>query len=129
MTPLAAIVLAHADPGHVRQLIGALDDVPVFLHVDAKTADNVAEEMVRGASSWVTLCDRLPTSLASWSLVAAELIGLRTALRRTSAQHIAVLSGSDYPLVSAPQLVAELSAWAGSSWLWNQPLPFAPWNT
>lgn len=129
MTPLAAVVLAHADPTHVRRLIEALSDVPVFLHVDAKTADTVAEEMVRGASSQVTLCARLPTSLASWSLVAAELVGLRTALRSTSAEHIAVLSGSDYPLVSAPQLVAELSAWVGSSWMWNQPLPYAPWGT
>jgi hypothetical protein len=25
--------------------------------------------------------------------------------------------------------VTELSAWAGTSWIWNQPIPFAPWNT
>lgn len=129
MTPFAAVVLAHADPPQVRRLIAALDDVPVFLHCDAKTPGPVVGEMVQGLPDRVTLIDPLPTSLASWSLVAAELQGLRAALERTSAEHIAVLSGSCHPLLPVSGLVAELSAWAGRSWIWNQPMPFPRWDT
>ncbi|HYO35277.1 MAG TPA: beta-1,6-N-acetylglucosaminyltransferase [Geodermatophilus sp.] len=129
MTELAAVVLAHRDPLMVRRLVAALDDVPVFLHCDARTPDAVAAEMLRGLPPRVTVLPRRATRLASWSLVAAELAALRTALTATRAAHVAVLSGSDYPLLSVPGLVRELAAWEGRSWLWNVPLPHPPWDT
>jgi hypothetical protein len=48
---------------------------------------------------------------------------------RTRAEHIAVLSGSDYPLMSVPDLVDELVAWRDHSYLWNVRLPFRSWDT
>ena len=129
MTTLAAVVLAHGDPSQLHRLVAALEDVPVFLHVDARTPGPLAGEMVRGLPARVTLLDRRPMSLASWSLVTAELAGLRAALAATSAEHIAVLSGADYPLLSMTGIARELDAWAGRSWLWNRPLPYEPWDT
>jgi hypothetical protein len=129
MTELAAVVLAHRDPPMLRRLVGALEDVPVFLHCDAGTPAPVAREMVQGLPPRVTVLPRIRTRLASWSLVAAELSGLRAAVTATRADHIAVLSGSDYPLVSVPDLVSELAAWKQQSYLWNVELPFPAWDT
>ena len=129
MTEFAAVVLAHTDAPHLRRLVAALDGVPIFLHCDAKTPAPVLAAMVERLPRNVTVLEQLPTSLASWSLVAAEIAGVRTALARTRAEHIAILSGSDYPLVSMQVLVGELDAWRDQSYFWNQTMPFRPWDT
>lgn len=129
MTPLAAIVLAHSDPVHVRRLIDALEDVPVVLHCDAATPTETYRRMTDRLPPRVTLANRRRTTLASWSLVAAELDGLRVALATTKAEHIAVLSGADYPLLPIEELVKELSSWQGRSWITNLQLPMPSWNT
>jgi hypothetical protein len=128
LTELAAVILAHGDPVQLRRLVAALDDMPIFLHCDAKTAPPMFEAMTRGLPRRVTVCERIPTRLASWSLVRAELTALRQAVARTRAEHIAVLSGSDYPLVSMQALVDELRAWRGRSYFRNVPLPFPGWG-
>jgi len=71
MTELAAVVLAHTDPVHLKRLIASLEDVPIVLHCDAKTPGHIVQQMVQGLPNRVTLCERLPTSRASWSLVQA----------------------------------------------------------
>jgi Core-2/I-Branching enzyme len=129
VTNLAAVILAHADPAQVRRLITALDDVPIVLHCDRKTPASVFDQMTRGLLSRVTPCERLPTTLASWSLVAAELTALRQVLRHSGAKHIAVLSGADYPLCSMHQMDRDLSAWQDHTYMWSAPLPHPPWNT
>lgn len=129
MTEFAAVVLAHTDPSQLRRLVAALDDVPVFLHCDAKTPGPVFERMTQRLPRRVTLCPRVPTSLASWSLVQAELVALRAAISHTDAAHILVLSGADYPLTSMHELALELKNRRGKSWIWNVPIPFAGWDT
>jgi hypothetical protein len=129
MPELAAVILAHRDPSLVRRLVTALTDVPVLLHCDARTADPIAEEMVRGLPARVTVLPRSSTRLGSWSLVDVELTALRAAVSRTRAEHIAVLSGADYPLMSVPDLVDELVAWRDRSYLWNVRLPYRSWST
>ena len=128
MVELAVVVLAHADPTHVRRLVSALAGLPIYLHCDAKTPRADAEQMqVRGCD--VTALDRLDTRLASWSLVRAELAGVRAALDTASPRHIAVLSGADYPLVPVNELVRTLDPWSDHSFFYNRPLPFDRWNT
>lgn len=128
-TPLAAVILAHADPEHLARLVGALDDVPVVVHCDARTPDQVFARMSAAAPQRVTFIPRRRTTLASWSLVQAELDALAVALRRTNARHIAVLSGADYPLMAVSELVHALEPWAGRTWMANSPLPNPEWNT
>ncbi len=128
MTPFAAVVLAHADPHTLHRLVSALDGVPVYLHVDARTAPAMFGAMTSRLPDRVTLVDRIPTRLASWSLVEAELAGLRAAVRDSDAQHIGVLSGADQPLVPTEELVSFLAGWAGESLLWNAPMPFHKWD-
>ena len=128
-TPLAVVILVHADPDHLARLVGALDEMPIFVHCDATTSAQTFARMVELLPARVTFVERIPTSLASWSLVAAELAALRAALRQSDARHIAVLSGSDYPLLSVDDLYRELEAWDGHSWVPNSPLPFKPWGS
>ena len=129
MTGLAALVLAHNDPAQVRRLITALPEVPVVLHCDVKAPPDVADTMSRGWGSRVRLLPRTSGALNSWSLVRIELAGLRAVLEHSAAEHVAVLSGSDYPLLGVPQLAARLEAWAGRSYLFNAPVPYASWST
>jgi hypothetical protein len=126
---VAAVVLAHADPSMVRRLVGALDGLDVFLHCDRKAPDAYVHEMTAGAGGRVQLVPRRRTSWASWSLVEAELRGLEMALARSRAEHLIVLSGTCYPLVTIPELEDELADWRGLSRLRLVPLPHAGWNT
>jgi hypothetical protein len=103
--------------------------VPIFLYCDTKTPPPMFEAMTRGLPRRVTVCGRIPTRLASWSLARAELTALCQARARTPAEHIAVLSGSDDPLVSMQALLDELRAWRGRSSFRNVPLPFAGWGS
>jgi phage gpG-like protein len=129
MTPVAVVILAHNDPQHVRRLIGALPDLPIFLHCDAKTPREVAAAMHTGLPSRVFSVASAPTSLASWSLVEAELRGLRKALARTAARHIVIASGADYPLVGVQELADGLERWGDRSYIRNARIPYRPWDT
>lgn len=126
---LTAVVLAHRDPAQVRRLIGALEDVPVVLHCDAKAPADVAGRMLEGWGGRVRAQPRTSAALDSWSLVRVELDALRSALRFSSAAHVAVLSGADHPLLGVQELLEELRAWEGRSWLVSAPLPHRPWDT
>ena len=85
--------------------------------------------MTAGAGSRVRLVPRHRTALASWSLVEAELAGLRMALEHSAAEHLIVLSGSCYPLVSVAELEDDLAQWRGVPRLRLFPLPHPLWNT
>ncbi|MFZ0089663.1 MAG: beta-1,6-N-acetylglucosaminyltransferase [Solirubrobacteraceae bacterium] len=126
---VAFVILAHNDAPKIRRLIGALGDSDVFLHCDRNTADHVARSMVPNAASRVRWVPRRRTTLATWSLVDAELAGLSMAVETTQATHVAVLSGSCYPLVSMRQLTDELSGWQGLSRLELNRLPYPNWST
>lgn len=128
-TPLAVVVLAHADPGQLRRLVAALDEIPIFLHCDRTTSADVFGAMTRGLPSRVQLCPRVATQLASWSLVEAELRALHEALQRTTAAHIAVVSGACYPLVPVSELLDRLDPWTDRMWQYNMPMPLEHWNS
>ena len=129
MSSVAALILAHDDAPMVRRLIAALDGVDIFLHCDSKTPAAAVTEMTAGAGPRVRLVPRHRTSWASWSLVEAELAGLQMALEHSAAEHVIVLSGSCYPLVSVAELQDELSDWRSLSRLPLKPIPHRFWNT
>lgn len=126
---VAAVILAHNDPPMVRRLISALDGVDIFLHCDGKAPDSYVKEMTAGAGPQVRLVRRRNTTWASWSLVAVEFDALAMAVARSAAEHVIVLSGSCYPLVSVDELEDELSHWRGLSRLRLTALPYPVWNT
>jgi Core-2/I-Branching enzyme len=126
---LAAVVLAHDDPPKVRRLLEALEGMDVFLHCDASTPDGLVRAMLAGAGPRVVAVPRRRTTLYSWSLVEAELAGLRLAVQRTGAEHVIVMSGACYPLVSVAELEDELSRWRGLTRMRLDPIPHEAWST
>jgi hypothetical protein len=128
-TQPAAVILAHADPPQVRRVIGSLAGFSVFLHCDRRTTDEVFRAMTDGVTTPVEIVPRLRTTLFSWSLVHAELRGLRAALERSSAEHIVIMSGSCYPLHSPGALHEALAAAGGRTRMESEPLPYAGWST
>jgi hypothetical protein len=73
---LAAVILVHDNPSHVRRLIGALSGLQLFLHCDSKTPDAVLAAMVEGAAD-VRLVPRHRTARAQWGMVEGEIAGVR----------------------------------------------------
>ena len=126
---LAAVVLAHDDPPKVRRLLAALQGVDVFLHCDGKTPDHLVRGMLAGAGPRVFPVRRRRTSLCSWSLVEAELASLRLALELSRAEHVIVMSGACYPLVSIGELEDDLWRWRGLTRMQLNPVPYPGWST
>jgi Core-2/I-Branching enzyme len=124
----ALVILAHADPQQVRRLIDVCYCQPVILHCDRKTPAAVFDSMTSELPRRVILAPRNDTRLASWSLVKVELECIRLALDRTDAEHIVVISGSDYPLIDPSRLAEVLAPFAGMSWMFNVEMPFHPWD-
>lgn len=125
---LACVVLAHEDPAHVRRLVEALDPFPVFLHVDVRTPDDVHAAMTADLPARVRLLPRMRTGWAKWENVAAELAGYRAALAESGATHIAVMTGSDYPLANPAEITALLDANPEKTFLITHPFPHAAWG-
>jgi hypothetical protein len=125
---LACVVLAHADPAHTRRLVAALDPWPVFLHCDSRTPPAVFAAMTSDLPDRVTVLPRRPTPWGSWGAVLAEVEGYRAALATTSVSHVALLTGSDYPVVSPAVLREDLAALPGRSITESRPLPLPQWG-
>jgi hypothetical protein len=123
----AALILAYNNPQQVRRLVGALDGLDVFLHCDSRTPAGVLSAMASGTHDVVPV-PRYCSPRRLWGAVEAELAGLRAVLDRSSAEHIVVLSGSCYPLVSVGELQDELASWRGLSRLQLDPIPYALWS-
>ena len=141
---LACIILAHDDPPHVRRLIRALDPFRIYLHCDARTRDPIFRAMTQDLPDRVQVLERVPTPWASWGLVAAELAGYRAWLAEGGTGHVALLSGSDYPVASSAAIrdvlnqhlhfsLAEsrmlpIPAWGRDGGFWRVRYPFRPWR-
>jgi hypothetical protein len=125
----AVVIMAHTAPERVRRLISVLAEQPVVLHFDAKAPAAMLEAAVRGRPDHLYVAPRHDCRLASFSMVAAELAALRVALRETEAEHVVVISGTDYPLVDPRRLGERLAARAGRSWVRTDPLPYPGWDS
>jgi hypothetical protein len=125
---LACVVLAHTDPTHVRRLVAALAPFPVFLHCDRSTPADTFLAMVDRLPPHCTVLPRMATGWAKWENVTAEIEGYRAALATTEASHVAVLTGSDYPLASSAAIDSLMAAHEGRSFATYHPLPYGRWG-
>jgi hypothetical protein len=122
------VILAHTDPDMVGRVINALRGADIFLHCDARTPDDVARAMVPANARRVHLLPRRRTALASWGLVEAELAGLEAALSHSSAEQIAVMSGSCYPLASLEAIETALASNRNRSFFELHEIPRMGWH-
>ena len=127
-TKLGCVVLAHQDPRHLRRLIAALDPFPVYLHCDLRTPGDTFEQMITDLPQRCLVLDRVATGWAQWGFVHAEIAGYRAALADPGVSHIALLTGSDYPLAPTSEISAFLVQHPGESFALFHPLPYALWG-
>ncbi len=98
----------------------------VFVHVDRRTAPQANAAIVDALpkSSSVHLVPRVKSGWASWGIVEAMLVGLRSVLNSGHpANHIVILSGHCYPLRSAAFLVDFFARFPNTSFVdaWRMP--------
>jgi hypothetical protein len=125
---LACVVLAHTDPRHLQRLAAALAPFRVYLHCDVTTSGEVYDEMLAGLPPNCETLPRIRTGWARWENVEAELSGYRAALRDESITHVALLTGSDYPLAATDEIVEFLGGHAGRSIVRYRALPVPEWG-
>lgn len=106
---IAYILLVHKSPGQVARLLRALHAPGNFygIHVDRKAAKEVhnaiAEICLEYAEAFI-IPPRV-VNWAGWSVVAAELHGIKALLDRSEQwDRLVCLSGQDFPLVSQSRL-------------------------
>jgi len=127
-TKLGCVVLAHQDPRHLRRLLAALDPFPVYLHCDIRSPGDMFEQMTSDLPQRCRVLHRVATGWAGWGLVETEIAGYRAALADPGVSHVAMLSGSDYPLAPTSEISAFLAQHPGVSFALFNPLPYAPWG-
>ncbi len=125
---VAVVLLAHDKPRLLRRIVGALDGLPVFLHIDARINAKQHAELIRDLPDRVRLLPRLASGWATFELVEAELAGYRAACESTDAEHFVMMTGADYPLVSVDRLVDRLGGLRGVSWADVTRLPIRVWG-
>jgi hypothetical protein len=85
--------------------------------------------MVPEGTDRVHLIGRRRVALFSWSMVSAELAGLQMALDRSPAAHIAILSGSCYPLAPLDAIDTMFESERGKSVFQLNEIPFPLWDS
>lgn len=125
---VACLVLAHGDPQHARRLRAALQPFDVFLHCDRRTDDATAAALVEDLPPTRVVTPRYACAWGAIGLVEAELQGYRQFLEHSSAAHLVVMSGADYPLCSTADIAAFLAEVGERSVADFWPLPFAAWG-
>ncbi|MBA2730979.1 MAG: hypothetical protein H0U48_09555, partial [Euzebyaceae bacterium] len=109
-------------------MLTALPEPDVFVHVDRKVPTDVMARFAEVASERVRLVERVDSRLGSWSLVRAELTGVAAALHDTTATHIAVISGADYPVAPYDPMLDALRDLGDNTYLENFSLPRRAWR-
>lgn len=126
---VAAVILAFQDPPQLKRLVTALGDIDIFVHCDVRTPPDVFADMQRGMPDRVRWLARRPTPWASWGQFEASLDGMRRTLAETSASHVAMVTGTDYPLSTSKALHRVIADRVGDrSVLPYRILPYEQWG-
>ncbi|HEX7244587.1 MAG TPA: beta-1,6-N-acetylglucosaminyltransferase [Solirubrobacterales bacterium] len=127
---LAIVVLAHDRPEHLARLLSAVRDpaVRVYLHVDRRVPlEPFSQALTAAGLEDVALLPRQATSWASPQLVDAALEGLKRGVA-DGCGYFLLLSGRDFPLRPAEEIVAFAEGAGSRSYLEHFPLPDPRWR-
>jgi hypothetical protein len=125
---VAFLVLAHRGPAQLGRLAERLrgPGTSVHVHIDRRTDDALAAEMAAALprDPRVRLLPRVRSAWSSWGPVRATLGGLARILdSHDPPEHVVLLSGQDYPLRPASELVAFFAGQRGRSFVPSWPMP------
>lgn len=124
----AVVLMAHDKPRLLQRIVTAMAELPVFLHVDSRVPQERFTELTAGLSERVSLVERHASDWATMDLVMAELAGYRAALEASDAEHLILMTGSDYPLAPVTRIVGRLDRLRGVSWAETKALPLWYWG-
>jgi len=127
---LALVVLAHDRPGQLAEMLSALrhPGIRAYLHLDRRVGlDPFARALESADVGEVELLPRYATSWASPRLVDAALAGLRRGVADGS-DYFLLLSGRDFPLRPAAEIVAFAERAGARSYVEHFPLPDPRWR-
>lgn len=122
------VVVAHDNPVHFHRLMAAIHPLRTFVHIDASTPADTHARMTEGLPDTVSLLPRLSAGWARYEVLQAELNGYRAALGSTDAEHLIMLTGTDYPLASASAIAEFLSQHVNQSFAEIHPVPRPGWG-
>ena len=98
---LAYLIVAHHQPGHLRRLVGALeqDGSRFFIHIDAKADLPSFQALFPRRDDVTFVADRVRVEWGRFSVVQAVLNLIQAAVAsRLHFRYFTLLSGSDYPV-------------------------------
>ncbi|MES2831791.1 MAG: beta-1,6-N-acetylglucosaminyltransferase [Pseudomonadota bacterium] len=126
----AFIVLTHMGPENLARLSSRLDPHEVHVHVDSKLGKSEFDAFVSKTARLpnVSFVARHRSAWASWGLVAAAMEGLKAAMKSSAWSHVMLLSGQDYPLMSAEEMRLFFDAHRELSFVAHWRLPTSLWG-
>ncbi|MDA8290451.1 MAG: hypothetical protein M0Z33_02045 [Actinomycetota bacterium] len=121
-------VLAHTDSPQLRRLLRALHPLPVVVHWDRRSPAGPLRAIEQDAPPGVSFARRYATAWGSLDSVRAELWAMRQLLEHPRVNHVAVVSGSDFPVVSPQGIATVLARYEDRSLVKTFRLPFDRWG-
>jgi hypothetical protein len=118
MLKIANIILAHKNPGQLARLAARLSSpsADIFVHVDRKVSEAPFLAALRG-SGVRFIQPRFACTWGGYSLARAIIRCLQAASDKGMYDYFNLLSGQDYPLVTAQDLQNHLSREIGRSFI------------
>jgi hypothetical protein len=127
----AYLVLAHNNPDQLHRLLLRLNDANTcfFLHIDKKSPIDDFKSIIDDPALNITAVKRERGKWGGLGIVRATLNGLREICNHEiTFDHIHLVSGADYPIVSNKALDEFFSSNAGKNFIEFFPMPAAKWR-
>ena len=127
---IAILIQAHKNPEQVGRLCRALShpDIDLYLNIDHKCDIQPFLDTVPDNAQWIK--QRTEIRWGDFSQVAATLRGLREIVGSgRTYDYVIFVSGQDYPILPAEEIVSQIEQRAGSEMIaWIELPPDHPWN-
>ena len=109
MSNIGFVILTHNNPQQALRLLSRLNEMydypPIAWHHDFSKTDFPQESLTENVKM---VKDFVETSWGTFSLVEAKLRALRLLYSKSSPDYYYTLSGADYPVKSAEEVIQEL---------------------
>lgn len=125
---VAAVLLVHDQPKSALRLMQAIAPIQCFVHVDANAQEETYRMIAAELPNTAQLLPRIGAGWAHPGVLQAEVAGYRTVLLQTMAEHVILLTGSDYPLVPTNAIIRFLGGHPGLSFVRLFAVPHRGWG-
>lgn len=110
---LAVLILVHKNVKQVRKLIRSLKNpnIDIFIHCDSRWEEGYLSLLEEKLEDVYLVSERVESDLDTWRLVEGTMNLIEAALRTGNKyKYYILLSGQDYPLISAENIINKLKS-------------------